>query len=53
MGPEGVFGAGVPDDPARRNTQPETSCQPGNHAPVCPKQMKQPWTNCWYLAKRP
>ena len=43
MGPEGVFGAGVPDDPARLNSLSETSCLPSNHAPLRPRQMKRPW----------
>jgi len=38
-----LFGAGVIDDPARRNTRPELRCRPGNLAPVRAKQMKRPW----------
>jgi len=37
LGPEGAFGAGVTDDPARRFARPETGCLPGNGAPVCPR----------------
>lgn len=40
--PADLFGAGVTDDPARRNTRPELSCRTGNLAPVRPKQMKRP-----------
>lgn len=40
--PADLFGAGVTDDPARRNTRPELSCLTGNLAPVRPKQMKRP-----------
>ena len=40
--PADLFGAGVTDDPARRNTRPELSCRPGNLAPVRAKQMKSP-----------
>jgi hypothetical protein len=41
--PAAVFGAGVTDDPARRNTRPELRCRPGNFTPVRAKQMKRPW----------
>ena len=42
MAPEGALGAGVSDDPARRNALPETRCHLGNHAPLRPQQMKWP-----------
>lgn len=40
--PADLIGAGVTDDPARRNTRPEFSCHPGNLAPLRAKQMKHP-----------
>ena len=45
MAPEGALGAGVSDDPARRNALPETRCHLGNHAPLRQQQMKWP---CWH-----
>ena len=42
QGPEGLFGADVTDDPARRDTQPDSSCRHGSYAPVRPAQMKCP-----------
>jgi hypothetical protein len=40
--PADLFGAGVTDDSARRNTRPELGCRPGNLAPVRAEQMKRP-----------
>jgi hypothetical protein len=41
--PADPSGAGVPDDPARRNGPTGAALPSGDPAPVRAKQMKRPW----------